>query len=34
MKRYKDCNSYLSFIEECGIIDDFNKYIIIDKLDK
>lgn len=30
----KDCNSYLSFIDDCGIIDDFNKYIIIDKLDK
>lgn len=30
----KTCNSYLSFVEECGIIDDFNKYIIIDKLDK
>lgn len=30
----KTCNSYLSFVEECGIIDDFNQYIIIDKLDK
>ena len=29
----KDCNSYLSFIDDCGIIDDFNKYIIIDKLE-
>ena len=30
----KNCISYLSFIDKYGIIDDFNKYIIIDKLDK
>ena len=28
----KECNAYLSFIDECGIIKDFRKYIFIDKL--
>ena len=28
----KECSAYLSFIEECGIMQDFRKYIFIDKL--
>lgn len=30
----KECNAYLSFIDECGIIKDFGKYIVIDELEK
>lgn len=28
----KECSTYLSFINKCGIIEDFKKYIFIDKL--
>ena len=28
----KECSAYLSFINKCGIIEDFKKYIFIDKL--
>ncbi len=28
----KECSAYLSFVDKCGIIKDFRKYIFIDKL--
>lgn len=28
----KECSTYLSFINKCGIVEDFKKYIFIDKL--
>lgn len=30
----KECNAYISFIDKCKIISDFDKYIIVDKLEK
>lgn len=27
----RECDAYLSLVEECGIINDFGKYIIVDK---
>lgn len=28
----RECNTYISFVEECDIIKDFEKYIIVDDL--
>lgn len=28
----KECSAYLSFVDKCGIIKDFRKYIFIDKI--
>lgn len=34
MEFSKGCEAYLSFIEECGIKQDFKAYIVVDKLDR
>ena len=30
----KECEKYLNFINKCGIIKDFGKYIIVNELDR
>ena len=34
MEFSKECDAYITFVEECGIIKDLGKYIVVSKLDK
>ena len=34
MEFSKECGAYITFVEECGIIKDLGKYIVVSKLDK
>lgn len=35
LKEFADeCDAYISFVEECGIKKEFEKYIVVDKLDR
>lgn len=34
MELSKECNAYVSFVEECGIKKEFGKYIVVNKLDR
>jgi hypothetical protein len=34
MEFSKECDVYITFVEECGIIKDLGKYIVVSKLDK
>lgn len=30
----KECEAYITFVEECGILKDLGRYVVVDKLDK
>ena len=34
MEFSKECEAYLAFIEQCGIVKDLGKYVVVSKLDK
>ena len=34
MEFSKECEAYLAFIEQCGILKDLGKYIVVSKLDR
>lgn len=34
MEFSKECDAYVTFVEECGIIKDLGKYIVVSRLDK
>ena len=34
MEFSKECEAYITFVEECGILKDIGRYVVVDKLDK
>lgn len=34
MEFSKECEAYITFVEECGILKDLSRYVVVDKLDK
>ena len=30
----KECEAYITFVEECEILKDLGRYVVVDKLDK
>ena len=34
MEFSKECEAYMAFIEQCGILKDLSKYVVVSKLDK
>ena len=34
MEFSKECEAYIKFVEECGILKDLGRYVVVDKLDK
>ncbi|MGN0007928.1 MAG: hypothetical protein ACI35T_07530 [Alistipes sp.] len=34
MEFSKECEAYITFVEECGILKDLGRYVVVDKLDK
>jgi hypothetical protein len=34
MEFSKECDAYITFVEECGIIKELGKYVVVSKLEK